>query len=392
MALHEHYTYSHQGDPTDALVDLFWVHTIDMDPKFYKSMVVETKDDPLEKIQLKKPEWPVLVKWEHTSTQPGAFSGRLFRVQVGDGDNKDTVWVATFVGSSKYVNIRLISAHEDAALQVWDILNDLDPIDVIKGNKVKVTFWWRSSFPTSRPRHLEIVDWASIRNNYSTRPDAKGISCTDKIDDLIKFRPDPDFVGGKLALFHGAAGTGKTTLIRAVAKDWSEWCDVEYITDPEKFFGDASYMIHVLMEDAQDDPPVHEGGGPPPKPPRWRLVVLEDSGDFLSKTQDDAVNQSLSRLLNLSDGLMGQGLRVLTLLTTNQKLNEIHPAVTRPGRCLAEIEVPKLTKAEAALWLGPEWKGKAPTKAMTLAELYLEKSGDDHMVTVRPEVGTGQYL
>ena len=41
--------------------------------------------------------------------------------------------------------------------------------------------------------------------------------------------------------------------------------------------------------------------------------------------------QGLSRLLNVSDGLLGEGLRAVVLVTTNEPLRRLHPAVVRPG-------------------------------------------------------------
>ncbi len=61
--------------------------------------------------------------------------------------------------------------------------------------------------------------------------------------------------------------------------------------------------------------------------------------------------QGLSRLLNLSDGLLGLSTEVLILITTNEPLGRLHPAVHRPGRCLAEIEFLALDVDEACEWL-----------------------------------------
>src|SRR5205823_5714536 len=83
----------------------------------------------------------------------------------------------------------------------------------------------------------------------------------------------------------------------------------------------------------------------------WRLLILEDTGELLGPDAKANVGQALSRLLNLVDGLIGQGLRLLVLVTTNEPLERIHPAVARPGRCLSRIEFDPLTKAEANEWL-----------------------------------------
>ncbi len=68
--------------------------------------------------------------------------------------------------------------------------------------------------------------------------------------------------------------------------------------------------------------------------------------------------------------MLGQGRRVLVGITTNEDLSRLHPAVTRPGRCLAQLEVGPLTPAEASDWLGAAVHAPA-----TVAELYARRDG-----------------
>jgi hypothetical protein len=49
--------------------------------------------------------------------------------------------------------------------------------------------------------------------------------------------------------------------------------------------------------------------------------------------------------------MLGQGRDVLVAITTNEDLTRLHPAVVRPGRCLARLEIGRLTQAEATAWL-----------------------------------------
>ena len=87
---------------------------------------------------------------------------------------------------------------------------------------------------------------------------------------------------------------------------------------------------------------------------RWRLLLLEDCDELIRGEAKHTAGQALSRLLNLTDGLLGQGRNVLVGVTTNEDLERLHPAVVRPGRCLARIEVGALTRAEAVGWLGTD--------------------------------------
>jgi hypothetical protein len=95
------------------------------------------------------------------------------------------------------------------------------------------------------------------------------------------------------------------------------------------------------------------------------MLVLEDCDELIRAESKERAGQALSRLLNLTDGMLGQGLDVMVCLTTNEDLARLHPAVVRPGRCLAEIEVGALDPDEASAWLGEPVGEPTP-----LAELY----------------------
>src|SRR5262249_54402747 len=84
--------------------------------------------------------------------------------------------------------------------------------------------------------------------------------------------------------------------------------------------------------------------------------------------------QGLSRLLNVVDGLIGQGLRILVLVTTNEPFGALNEAVSRPGRCAAVVEFTAFDAAEADAWLARA--GAAPAgQTATLAQLYAHIAG-----------------
>ncbi len=108
--------------------------------------------------------------------------------------------------------------------------------------------------------------------------------------------------------------------------------------------------------------------------------MLEDAEALLRK---DTAGPAMGKLLNLADGLLGQGLRCLFLITTNEAVAAIHPALVRPGRCLAQVGFGPLSVTEATSVLG-----RPINRPMTLAEVMAQRP-----VQARAPVPTvGQYL
>src|SRR3972149_986299 len=169
----------------------------------------------------------------------------------------------------------------------------------------------------------------------------------------------------------GIRVTRKSYALRALAHSWRKWCRIHYILDPEHFFGDHSdYLLQVLLGEDVGLLQLAPLGASHVANPQWRLIVLEDTGELISADAKTRSGQGLSRLLNTADGLIGQGLRILVLITTNEELEHLHKAVLRPGRCLANAKFGALSQKEARGWLDMHWPhGVEPVKA-ALSDLY----------------------
>ena len=278
---------------------------------------------------------------------------------------------------------------------------------------IPVVFWSASMHgPAQIHRELTAPSWAEISDNY---PD----DVRSSLDPVMSpdFRPDR---GGQLLLWHGETGTGKTTALRALAREWRDWCTLHYITDPEKFFGEmADYMLEVMLQgemgfeepdeelddngvgeaatlELGDAIPAMQVGSVFPgfsfhrmirgrRRTGWRLLVLEDAGELLAADARAATGQGLSRFLNAVDGLIGQGLRFLILVTTNEELGRLHPAVARPGRAAMKTQFKRLSREEARAWLERHGAEDADVDgAVTLAALYARLEGLDQPQPSRP--------
>jgi hypothetical protein len=308
-----------------------------------------------------------LARWRHQSWRTA---------EAALGDIADVAFSYDVRGEAQAVRIEraeaiaLVSLDRHGHVDVWLAATDEQTLDRLhddiqgalpvapdsESGHVPVRFWTlQGNEPQSVVRNVSTPAWADIRGNYPAPVVAP-------LERLMALEHPPH--GGQLMLWHGRTGTGKTHAIRALLVEWRGWARAEYIVDPEQFFGGpAGYIMTVLLGGEEDEEPERQD--------KWRLLVVEDTGELLTADAKERVGQGLSRFLNTVDGLLGQGLKVLLLITTNEDLGKLHPAVVRPGRCAVNLRFTELEGSEAARWLARHGgDGAAVPGHVTLAELF----------------------
>jgi hypothetical protein len=358
-------------------------------------------------------------RWATAERSLDQLGAPLLR-SVGDGGEslvleRDGALVLISLHSG-FVYAQAAAAEEQTAASVLAWLRELlPPPEPVATQEVPVVFWTYSAHgPMPSVRKIAVPQWEEIRQNYAG-------STQTALDAIMSdFRPAH---GGQLVLWHGEVGTGKTFALRSLAWEWRDWCQIHYVVDPDTFFGEhADYLMTVLMQsggmgehvgmlmtmhgvagmgrgftmygpdvegdfdeefvgELPDEVAAELGGR---RGQHWRLLVLEDTGELLRPDAKAIIGQGLSRFLNVVDGLIGQGLRVLVLVTTNERIETLHPAVARPGRCAANIEFDPLSQQEATAWLDQHGVPADADAPRILASLYAQLDGRDSGDAPRP--------
>lgn len=153
-----------------------------------------------------------------------------------------------------------------------------------------------------------------------------------------------------LILLHGLPGTGKTTYIRYLIHEVKK----KVIFMPPNFAKslEAPEVTRLLIENANT------------------VFVIEDAEDLLV-SRDQFKNSSISMLLNLTNGLLGESLGIQIIATFNTHISNIDKALLRKGRLIGLYEFKPLSIEKSKLLLSeigrPDMEVKQP---MALADIY----------------------
>ena len=176
-----------------------------------------------------------------------------------------------------------------------------------------------------------------------------------------------------LSIFEGKPGTGKTFYLRHLTG---------VLKKSHRFYFIPTATMGVLSKPEfigfwADQRRIHAD--------RRFVVILEDSDAALMTRGSDNRDQ-VSAILNLSDGMLADFLRLQIICTINCSASDIDPALLRPGRLVCHRIFAHLDSRQAAR-LAESLGRKLPTAGdYSLAEVFAGTATD----TARPRIGFAQ--
>lgn len=121
---------------------------------------------------------------------------------------------------------------------------------------------------------------------------------------------------------------------------------------------------------------------------RNSVLVIEDSEELIT-SREDIRNSSLSMLLNLTDGLLGESLGIQIIATFNTDVKNIDRALLRKGRLSMIYEFKALELHRSNLLLEQLGFTAKVTKGLTVAEIFNFDDNNNFKPQLRKAVGFG---
>lgn len=263
--------------------------------------------------------------------------------------------VIVYVETDHFVKIMYTQEQEEFARKL------LKTLSAFKRKKEKNS---NISMVTSGPNGLDTTDLSITKPklSFSTHYNEDLMPTHNTIMSFIKKKQQSGLV-----LLHGEPGTGKSTYIRYLIRT----TDKKVIFLPPDLAGnlDAPSFTSFLIENANT------------------VFVIEDAEELIT-TRESGRNSSISMILNLTDGLLGESLGIKIVATFNTDLRKIDKALLRKGRLIALYEFKKLQAERSNALLSSLGHTDAQVNSsMSLADIYNYGQKNLLIEPTRPQIG-----
>ena len=211
---------------------------------------------------------------------------------------------------------------------------------VEKEYKPQIRWVLRNSRGNIQTKYMEVSQIGDISENYND----DFLPVNEKINSLL-YSDESCII-----ILHGKAGTGKSSYIRHLIANNK---DVNFYWLDSSMFSyiDSSEFIEFIATCKNS------------------VFVLEDS-EILLRSRDVGDNIAMQSLLNISDGILGDSLKLKFICTFNTELSNVDKAILRKGRLKIKYEFKDLKKEKVSKLFKKIGISDENAKSMPLCDVY----------------------